>query len=108
MAKERAQRRAEREREVAARAADRAAAAAREARRRTLRDRFARLIPTAKARPTGVLAVRRRARNRILLAFAVLVQVVAWVLGRSFAISAAALVFTVLTAPVVVRLLFDR
>jgi hypothetical protein len=108
MAKDRALRRAEREREAAARAAERAAAAVRAARRRSLRERLHRLVPAARSRPSGVLAARRRARNRVLLAIAVLMQVVAWALGRSVAINIATLVFTVFAAPVAVRLLFDR
>jgi Flp pilus assembly protein TadB len=108
MAKERALRRAEREREAAARATERAAQEARDARRRSLHGRVRRLVPAARSRPTGVLAARRRARNRLLLAVAVLVQVVAWVLGRSFAVSAGVLVFTVLTTPALARLLLDR
>jgi Flp pilus assembly protein TadB len=108
MAKERAQRRAEREREIAARAADRTARAARDARRQALVGRLRGLFPAGRSRPTGVLAARRRARNRVLLAVAGLVQIAAWFLGRSFAISALVLVFTLLTGPVLSRLLFDR
>ena len=108
MAKERAQRRAEREREIAARAAERAAQNARDTRRRANRNRFRRLLPTPRSRPTGPLAARRRARNRILLAVLVLVQIAAWALGRSWAISAFVFVSTLLAAPVAARLLHDQ
>jgi len=107
MAKQRAQRRAEREREVAARAAERAEQAAREAKRQAARNRLRRLLPAGRSKPTGLLATRRRARNRVLLVVAILIQIAAWALGRSFAISAGALVLTILAAPVAARLLFD-
>jgi hypothetical protein len=108
MAKERARRRAERQREAALRAEQRALQAARAARRRAIAVRLRAFRPSARSRPTGVLAERRRMRIRLLLALVVGVQLIGWVVARSFAVSAALLVFTVLTTPVLARLLFDR
>jgi Flp pilus assembly protein TadB len=108
MAKERARRRAERERQSAARAEQRAVEAARAARRRGIGDRLRSLRPTRRQKPGGVLAARRRARNRLLGAVVVGVQVVGWVWARSWAFSAALLVFTVLATPALARLLLDR
>jgi Flp pilus assembly protein TadB len=108
MAKERARRRAERERQTAVRAQQRAAEAARAARRRSLAGRLRMLRPTSRQKPGGPLAARRRARNRLIGAVIVAVQVVGWLWARSWAVSTALLMFTVLVTPALVRLLLDR
>src|SRR3954451_10736719 len=119
MSKERARRRAEREREAAIRAAARAAqherrerrgggrraARARVARRVTL-DRMPRLAPAG--RPTGTLAHRRRVQTSVLIAVLVAINVVVWVVRPDWASRFAALVVSILAAPVLVTLLLPR
>jgi hypothetical protein len=114
MSKERARRRAEREREAGIRAAARAAqrerherraARARVARRVTI-DRMPRLAPAG--RPTGTLAHRRRVQTSLLVALLVAVNVVVWVVRPDWASRFAALVVSVLAAPVLVTLLLPR
>jgi Flp pilus assembly protein TadB len=114
MSKERARRRAEREREAAIRAAaratqrerrDRRAARARVARRVTL-DRMPRLAPAG--RPTGTLAHRRRVQTSVLIGLLVAVNVVVWVVRPDWASRFAALVVSILAAPVLVTLLLPR
>jgi Flp pilus assembly protein TadB len=114
MSKERARRRAEREREAAIRAAARAAqherrerraARARVARRVTL-DRMPRLAPAG--RPSGRLAHRRRLQVWAVIALLALVNVVVWVVRPDWPSRFAALVVSVLAAPVLVTLLVPR
>ena len=114
MSKERARRRAEREREAAIRAAARAAqherrerraARARVARRVTL-DRMPRLAPAG--RPSGTLAHRRRLQTWAVIALLVLANVVVWVVRPDWPSRFAALVVSVLAAPVLVTLLVPR
>lgn len=90
------------------RAEQRAVQAARAARRRAIASRFRALRRPARSKPTGVLAARRRTRIRLLVALVTGVQLIGWVVARSFAVSAALLVFTVLVTPALARLLFDR
>jgi Flp pilus assembly protein TadB len=111
VSKERAQRRAEREREAAIKAAARAAAAERrerrDARRNALRrattDRLPGLRPVGK--DTGTLARRRRVQRGILLALLVALNVLVWVVRPDWQARLAAVVVTVLTAPVLATLL---
>src|SRR3954447_15614350 len=114
MSKERARRRAEREREAAIRAAARAAqherrerraARARVARRVTL-DRMPRLAPAG--RPTGTLAHRRRVQTWVVIAVLGAINVVVGVARPDGASRFAALVVSILAAPVLVTLLLPR
>ena len=114
MSKERARRRAEREREAAIRAAARAAqrerrerraSRARVARRVTL-DRMPRLAPAG--RPTGTLAHRRRMQTSVIIALLVAVNIVVWVVRPDWPSRFAALVVSILAAPVLVTLLLPR
>src|SRR3954452_5630841 len=114
MSKERARRRAEREREAAIRAAARAAqherrerraARARVARRVTL-DRMPRLAPAG--RPTGTLAHRRRGQPSLRIAVLGAITVAVWLVRPAGASRFAALVVSILAAPVLVTLLLPR
>lgn len=114
MSKERAQRRAVREHEAALRAAARAAEQERRERRqaraaavrRATTDRLPRVTRTR--RPTGTLARRRRVRTSLLLALLVALNVLVWVVRPDWAARLAALVVSVLAAPVLVTLLPSR
>lgn len=114
MSKERAQRRAVREHEAALRAAARAAEQERRERRqaraaavrRATTDRLPRVTRTR--RPTGTLARRRRVRTSLLLGLLVALNVVVWVVRPDWAARLAALVVSVLAAPVLVTLLPSR
>jgi Flp pilus assembly protein TadB len=114
MSKERARRRAEREREAAIRSAARAAqqerrerraARARVARRVTI-DRMPRLAPAG--RPVGPGAHRRRVQVSLVLALLVAVNVLVWVVRPDWPSRFAALVVSILAAPVLVTLLVPR
>lgn len=108
MSKERARRRAEREREAAVLAAARAAAAERRERRdarvRALTDR----LPKPPQRPSGLLAQRRRRQNGALVAALLAFNVLAWIFFGEWDIRLAALVLSVLAAPVLHTMLFRR
>lgn len=114
MSKERAQRRAVREHEAALRAAARAAererrerrAARASALRRATTDRIPRVTRTR--RPTGTLARRRRVQTSLVLGLVVALNVLVWVLRPDWAGRLAALVVSVLAAPVLVTLLVPR
>ena len=114
MSKERARRRAVREHEAALRSAARAAEQERLERRRAratavrraTTDRLPRVTRTR--RPTGTLARRRRIRTSLLLALLVALNVLVWVLRPDWAARLAALVVSVLAAPVLVTLLAPR
>ncbi|TMR89219.1 hypothetical protein [Nonomuraea basaltis] len=107
MSKERARRRAEREAERARAIRANEERQARRTRRRAL---LARLVP----RPVriacqgGLLARRHRAQNAAVGAGFLLVQALVWLIWGSFPLSFAVLVFSLLLAPVVVTLAFDR
>ena len=111
MSKERARRRAEREREAAVVAAARAAEAERRERRdarvRALTGRLPRSGP-GRGRPGGVLAQRRRRQDRALLAALIAVNVLVWVVTGDWALRLAALVVSLLAAPVLHTMLFRR
>jgi Flp pilus assembly protein TadB len=114
MSKERARRRTQREHEAALRASARAAeqerrerrAARAQAVRRVTTDRLPRRTRTA--RPTGTLARRRRGRTSLVLALLVALNVLVWVLTGAWANRLAAVVVSVLAAPVLVTLLVPR
>jgi Flp pilus assembly protein TadB len=114
VSKERARRRTAREREAALRTSARAADAERRERRagraRALRrvttDRVPRRTPVG--RPTGTLARRRRRQRALLLAGLVAVNILVWFLTDDWAGRLAALVVTVLAAPVLATLLLGR
>lgn len=108
MSKERARRRAQREQEAAVLAAARAA----EAERRERRDARVRAVtsrlPQRRRRPTGVLAERRRKQNGALAAVLVAVNVLVWIFSDDWALRLAALVVTLLAAPVLHTMMFRR
>ncbi|SEG83557.1 hypothetical protein SAMN05444920_105222 [Nonomuraea solani] len=107
MSKERARRRAEREAERARAIRANEERQARTARRRAL---LARLVPRPVRfyRQGGLLARRHRAQNAVVALAFLLVQVLVWLMWGSFPLSFAVLVFSLLLAPVVVTLAFDR
>ena len=114
MSKERAKRRAAREHEAALRAAGRAADAERRERRevqkqavrRVTTDRLPRRSPVG--RDTGSLARRRRLQRGILLALLVALNSLVWVVRPDWEARLAALVVSVLAAPVLATLLLPR
>jgi Flp pilus assembly protein TadB len=114
MSKERAQRRATREHEAAIKAAARAAEQERRERRaaRTaaVRRHTTGRLPrrTRTARPTGTLARRRRVESSLVVALLVALNVLVWVVTPDWASRLAALVVSVLAAPVLVTLLVPR
>jgi Flp pilus assembly protein TadB len=114
VSKERAQRRAEREREAAIQAAARAAEAERrerrEGRRQALRrattDRLPRLA--GPSRPTGDLARRRRIQTSLLFALLAALNILVWVARPDWRARLAALIVSVLAAPVLATVLLPR
>jgi len=114
VSKERARRRAEREREAAIRSAARAAQQERRERRaararvvrRATTGRLPRLTP--RGRQTGPLARRRRVQTSLLLALLVALNILVWVVRPDWPARLAALVVTVLAAPVLSVLLLPR
>ena len=109
MVKERAARRAERERAAAARAEQRAAEVAKQARRRSRRGALTRKLARFRRRPpTGVLARKRRAQNRVVFGVAAVIQVFGWLAFSSVRTSLLLLVLTAFALPVVLTLAFDR
>jgi hypothetical protein len=108
VSKERARRRAEREREAAALAAARAAEAERKERRDARAQAFTSWLPRRRRGPAGILAERRRKQNGALLAVLVAINVLVWILSDDWALRLAALVVSVLAAPVLHTLLFRR
>jgi Flp pilus assembly protein TadB len=109
VSKERARRRAERERVAAIKAAARAAEAERrdrrQVRRQALRRATDRLHLRGPARPTGVLARRRRIQTSLLFALLVALNVLVWVARPDWRARLAALIVTVLAAPVLATVL---
>jgi hypothetical protein len=114
MSKERAQRRAVREHEAALKAAARAAEAERRERRaarakavrRVTTDRLPGFRPVG--RDTGSLARRRRIQRGLLVALLVAMNVLVWVVRPDWEARLAALIVSVLAAPVLVTLLLPR
>jgi len=114
VSRERSRRRATRRHEAALRASARAAEAERRERRaararavrRVTTDRLPRRTPVG--RPTGTLARRRRTHRSVLLAGLVAVNVLVWFLSPDWAVRLAAVVVSVLAAPVLATLLLPR
>jgi Flp pilus assembly protein TadB len=114
VSKERARRRVEREHEAAlkasARAAERERRERRQARaaavRRATTDRLPRVTRTH--RPTGTLARRRRVQSSLVVALVVALNILVWVLRPDWAARLAALVVSLLVAPVLVAVLVPR
>jgi Flp pilus assembly protein TadB len=114
VSKERARRRASREHEAALKASARAAEAERRQRRlarsralkRATTGRLPRLSPAG--RPTGTLARRRRMQTSLLLGALLALNVLVWFLRPDWASRLAALVVSVLAAPVLATLLVPR
>ncbi|GAA3207965.1 hypothetical protein [Nonomuraea helvata] len=107
MSKERARRRAEREAERARAIRANEERQARKARRRAL---LARLIPRPVRfyRQGGLIARRHRAQNVALGLGFLFVQAIVWLLWGSIFLSFGVFVFSLLLAPVVLTLAFDR
>jgi Flp pilus assembly protein TadB len=82
----------------------------RQARRSRRRARLARLVPRPVRfyRQGGLIARRRRAQNTAALLGFLLVQAIVWLVWGSPLLSFAVFVFSLLLAPVVVTLAFDR
>ncbi|GAW51431.1 MULTISPECIES: hypothetical protein [unclassified Nocardioides] len=108
MSKERAQRRAEREREAAVLAAARAAEAERQERRAARLRAVTSQLPKRRARPTGIIAERRRKQTGATIALLLALNVLVWVFLRDWGVSLAALVVSLLAAPVLYTMLFRR
>jgi hypothetical protein len=114
VSKERARRRAAREHEAALKAAARAAdqerrerrAARAKAVRRATTDRLPGLRPVG--RDTGVLARRRRIQRGLLLALLVALNLLVWIVRPDWQARLAAVVVSVLAAPVLAVLLLPR
>ncbi len=107
MSKQRSKRRTGREREAAIRAAARARAE--ERRERTAaRKKPRRSVLKPRGGQTGVLARRRRVRSWLLVGFLLAVQVVVWVIWPEWEARLAALVLTVLVAPLLAGILLRR
>jgi Flp pilus assembly protein TadB len=107
MSKERARRRAEREAERARAIRANEERQARRARRRVF---LARLVPRPVRfyRQGGLIARRHRAQNIVLALGFLFVQAIVWLLWGSVFLSFGVFVFSLLLAPVVVTLAFDR
>ena len=114
MSKERARRRAAREHEAALKASARAAEQERRERRRARADAVRRVTtgrlprPARTGRQSGILARRRRVRRSLLLAVLVALNLLVWVVRPDWQTRLAALVVTVLAAPVLATLLPRR
>lgn len=114
MSRERARRRAAREHEAALKAFARAAEVERRE-RRTARNRALRRATTGRlpsrsprGRPTGTLARRRRAQTSLLLAALLALNVLVWFVRPDWESRLAALVVSLLAAPVLATLLLPR
>jgi hypothetical protein len=110
LSKERARRRADREREAAIKAAARAAEAERRERRAARAKTIRRMTAGfgGGGRQTGVLARRRQIRTSLLLAFLVAVNLLVWLARPDWEARLAALVLSILVAPVLAGLLLRR
>lgn len=108
MSKERAQRRAEREREAAIQSAARAEERARKERREGRLRAVTSRLPSARARPTGVLAERRRNQLNVTVCLLIAANVLVWVFFPDWATRAGALIVSLLAAPVLHTLMFRK
>ena len=108
MSKERAQRRAKREREAAVLAAARAAEAERRERRDALKRAVTSRLPTGRSRQSGILAQRRRKQTGATIAMLLALNILIWIFLQDWGVSLAALVVSLLAAPVLYTMLFRR
>jgi Flp pilus assembly protein TadB len=112
MSKERAQRRAEREREAAVMAAARAAEAERQERRdalkRAVTSKLPRQTTQRRSRQSGILAERRRRQTGATIAMLLALNILVWIFIQDWGVSLAALVVSLLAAPVLYTMLFRR
>jgi hypothetical protein len=113
VSKERARRRAAREREAGIRAAARAAEAERRERREARRRAVRRVTGgfaggRSGGRQTGILARRRRTQTSMLFTALLVVNILVWVVRPDWEARLAALVVSILVAPVLATLLFRR
>jgi len=100
MSKERARRREAREKEAAIVAAARAAQAEKRERRAGRKRVLASRAPRRHSRQTGVLAARRRRRLRIIVAIAVALNALVWVLFPGWPMRVMVLIVSLLITPV--------
>ena len=107
MSKERAQRRADREREAAVVAAARAAEAERKERREARRQAVTGWLPKSR-KTAGILAARRRRQTGATVAMLIALNILVWIVFGAWAISLAAILVSVLAAPVLYTMLFRR
>ncbi len=108
MSRERAQRRAEREAAAAAKAAERAAAAQKQARRDARVERLTGWMPKPAARPSGLLAEKRRRQAGATFAVLVAFNLLVFAFTRDFYVTGLTLVASLLGAPILHMMLFRR
>ena len=108
MSKERARRRAEREREAAVVSAASAAEAERKEHREARVRAITARLPRRRRRPAGILAERRRRQTGVLVAVLVAVNLLVWEFVGDWTTQLAAVVVSLLAAPVLHTLLFRR
>ena len=108
MSKERQRRRAEREAQVAAAAAERAAEAEKQARRDARKERLTGWVPRPAARPTGLLAEKRRRQAGGTFAVLVAFNMLVFAFTQDFYITGLTCVASLLGAPIVHMMLFKR
>ena len=109
MSKERAIRRAQREQEAAVRAAARAAEQERRERRAARKRAITRRLPKwGTGKPTGILARKRRNQTTFLFSLLFVLNLFLWLARDEWGIRFAALVVSILAAPVLYTLMFRR
>jgi hypothetical protein len=101
MSKERQKRRAEKEAAAAALAQRRAAQAEKQARREARVERLTTWVPRPAARPTGVLAEKRRRQAGFTFAVLVAFNLLVFAFTRDWATTALTLVASLLGAPII-------
>jgi hypothetical protein len=101
VSKERQQRRAEREAAAAVLAQKRAAEAERQARRGARKEKLTGWVPKPAARPTGLLAEKRRRQAGLTFAVLVALNLLVFAFTRDWYLTAFTLVASLLGAPVV-------
>ena len=107
MSRERARRREEREREAAIKAAARAREEERRQRADARRQRLFGWVPRPRLKP-GILAQRARARMTVTGCLLVTLNLLVWFVRPDWEARFAALVFSVLAAPVLYTMLFRK
>jgi hypothetical protein len=108
MSKERQKRRAEREAAVAAAAARRAGEAERRSRRDARREKLVGWVPRPPARPSGLLAEKRRRQAGGTFAVLVALNLLVFAFSRDWYLTGFTLVASVLIAPIVHMILFRK